>query len=563
MPTLKEVPAEAEIPSHQLMLRAGLIRKTASGLYSYLPLGYRVIRKIENIVRDTMDAFGAQEILMSVIQPKEIWEESGRWATFGPEMFRLRDRGSREFALGPTAEEYFTMLIKGEINSYKQLPLNIYQIQTKFRDEKRPRFGLNRAREFLMKDAYSFDKDQEGLDEAFMNMWRAYVAVFDRLQLDYRVVSGDSGTMGGSRSNEFVALSEIGEGVITYCHDCDFAATDENAPVVYPNIIDEEEEPLEKVHTPGTKTIKEVAEFLGVEEARCAKALDFLVEGKPVIVFIPGDRTLNEAKLIGYLKAPEHEIEKMDEETIRSCGSAPGFTGPIDLSEGTRVIIDASLTRMKNLVVGANEEDHHMIHANFGRDFQGEVAEDLLTIEEGDVCPQCGGALSFARGIEVGHIFQLGTKYSETLNATFLDENGKEQFFQMGSYGIGVTRSASAIVEQNHDDDGIIWPTIVAPYEAIITIVNVRDEVQVELAERLYKELLAQGIETLLDDRKDRAGVKFADRDLIGIPHRITVGKKASENVVEYSFRRNKENIEMDAQTAVAHLVERVVEELQ
>lgn len=556
MPTLREVPAEAEIASHRLMLRAGMIRKTASGLYSYLPLGYRVIRKIENIVREKMDEFGCQEILMSVLQPREIWEESGRWATFGPEMFRLNDRGDREFCLGPTAEEYFTTLVTGEVKSYKQLPLNIYQIQTKFRDEKRPRFGLNRAREFLMKDAYSFDADEAGMDAAFMNMWAAYAAVFDKLRLDYRIVSGDSGTMGGSRSNEFVALSDVGEGEIAYCKSCDYAATDENAKVLYPRVI--EEEPMEKtkVHTPRAKTIAQVAEFLGVDEWRCAKAVDYLVEGKPVLVFIPGDRRVNEAKLVGYLGVPEHEIQPMDDDTILAIGSAPGFTGPVEMTETVRIIIDSSLTKIPNLVVGANEEDAHWTGVNFERDFTGEVAEDLLMIEKWDACPVCGGELDFARGIEVGHIFQLGTKYSESLNATFLDQNGKAQFFHMGSYGIGVTRSVSAIIEQNHDDDGIIWPTIVAPYHAIITVANSKIAEQAELGEKLYAELSSAGIEVLLDDRNDRAGVKFADRDLIGIPYRITVGKLAKEGRVEYSTRREMENREMEAGEAVTTLVD-------
>ena len=555
MPTLREDPQDAEIASHKLLLRAGMIRKTAAGLYSYLPLGYRIVRKVENIVREEMDNYGSQEIHMPITQPREIWEESGRWKTFGPEMFKLQDRNNREFCLGPTAEEYFTDLVKGEIKSYKQLPLNIYQIQTKYRDEKRPRFGINRSREFLMEDSYTFDVDEEAMREAYMNMWRAYEVVFNRLGLEYKIVAGDSGAMGGNSSHEFIALSDVGEGVICYSDDSDFAATDEKAYVYY-KVEDENVEklPSEKVLTPNCKTIEEVSDFLNVDAAHCLKAVDLMIEGKPVIVFIPGDRELNMSKLVSYLKCPEHEIEMMEEKDILALNSSPGFTGPIGLD--SRIIIDSRVTQMKNFVVGANEENYHIKNVNYGDDFEGEIVEDLLMVQDGDIDPETKSPLKFKRGIEVGNIFQLGQKYSKSMNATFLDENGKEQFFWMGSYGIGVTRSVSAIVEQNHDDKGMIWPLVVAPYHVIITVVNTKNEEQNTLAEKLYEKLLLQGVEVLLDDRKERVGVKFNDRDLIGIPLRITVGKKADEDIVEFSERKTLENVEMSSTEAYEKVME-------
>lgn len=562
MPTLKENPAEAEIASHKLLLRSGMIRKSASGIYSYLPLGYRVVRKIENIVREEMDRFGAQEILMSAIQPKEIWEESKRWYTFGPEMFKVKDRNEREFCLGPTAEEYFTVLIKGEINSYKQLPLNIYQIQTKYRDEKRPRFGINRAREFLMKDAYSFDKDISGMEKAYMNMWKAYEAVFNRLKLNYRIVQGDSGAMGGNSSHEFIALSDTGEGIICYCDESGYAATDEKAKVVYEVDKSGEMSETEKVSTPDMKTIEEVSNFLKVESFRCAKTVNLKVESKPVVVLIPGNRELNFAKLSAYLKVPEHEMVMMNDEEILNMNSYPGFTGPLNLNEDVRIIADRRVTEIKNLIVGGNEKDIHIKNVNYKRDFEGEVAEDLLMIEKYDKCPLSSNELKFARGIEVGNIFQLGTKYSESLNVKFLDEDGKEKYFYMGSYGIGITRSVSAIVEQNNDEKGIVWPMSVTPYQVIITVINMKDEKQSELGEKLYNEFLKKGVEVLFDDRNERPGVKFADRDLIGIPVRITVGKKAGEGIVEYSLRKDGENFEIGFEEAVSKTYLKIKEEI-
>lgn len=547
IPTLREMPAEAEIASHKLLLRAGMMRKLVSGVYSYLPMGYRVIRKVEQIVREEMDRAGSQELLMSAIQPKEIWEATGRWDNFGPEMFRLRDRNDREFCLGPTHEEYFTNLIKDEVKSYKQLPLNLYQIQTKYRDEKRPRFGLMRCREFIMKDAYSFDVDEENMKKAYEIMWEAYDNVFTRLKLKYKVVQGDTGAMGGKISHEFMAMSDVGESLVAYCDNCDYAATDEKAEVIY-NVKEnsQEELELEKVYTPNVTTIDALVEFFNVEHSNFAKALVFSVAGKPVVAIIPGDRELNETKFCNYLGIAEHDLEMADETMILDItGANKGFTGPVGLKKDVRLLVDSRITKMKNLVVGGNETDYHIKNVNYGRDFTGEVVEDLLLVKDGDICPKCGQPLKMDRGIEVGNIFQLGTKYSDSLGATFLDENGKEKPFIMGCYGIGVSRSVAAVVEQYHDEDGIVWPLVVAPYHVMITVVNVKSEEQVALGEKLYEELSSQGIEVILDDRNERAGVKFKDRDLIGIPIRITVGKRAGESIVEYSIRGKEDRQEV------------------
>lgn len=551
MPTLKEVPKDAEIISQQLLMRAGFIRQTAAGIYSYLPLCYRVMLKIESVVREEMNRAGGQEILMSALQPQEIWEQSGRWNTYGPEIFRLTNRSGRGFCLGPTAEEYYTTLINGEVNSYKQLPLCLYQIQTKFRDEKRPRYGLYRCREFLMKDAYTFDASPEGMQEAYENMKRAYIKIFDRLQVDYRIVLGDSFSMGGSKSEEFLALSSTGEGLICYAED--YSANDETAPV-HLNYHEQgqQSETQEKVYTPDCKTIDDVAQYTQVDPAHCLKAIDLNLGKEKAIVFIPGDRELNMAKLIAYTKVPEHEISMMESDEIIGLGSYPGFTGPLDLDKDkVRIIIDRSVTTMKNLLVGANEKDYHIKNVNFGIDFDGEIAEDLLMVKEGDICPLNNVAYQFCRGIEVGHIFQLGTKYSESLNTNFLDANGKSKPFWMGSYGIGISRLITTLVDQNNDEHGIIWPICVAPYQVVITIVNIKDENQKALAEKMYEELLSKNIEVLLDDRKERPGVKFNDRDLVGIPIRITVGKKASEEVVEFSLRKDMENTELRSEEAL------------
>lgn len=561
MPTLREDPVDAETASHKLLVRGAFIRKQASGIYSFLPLGQKVKNKIIDIVKEAMDGHDSIEISTSILQDKEIWEKSGRWDTFGPEMFKIKDRNEREYALGPTAEEALTALVKNELNSYKQLPLNLYQIVDKFRDEKRPRFGINRSRDFLMKDAYSFDKDQKGLEESYQLMWDAYVEAFDKMGLDYKIVEGDTGSMGGRMSHEFIALAETGEGVIFFTEDSDYAATDEKARFKFEPIVEDLKD-LELIETPNVTTIEEVSEFLAIPSNKFAKVVDLMVKGDPVFVVIPGDRELNEAKLLSYLKVAEHDVEMMDDETIEKItGAKAGFTGPKGL-EDVRVLVDESITQINNVVIGANKTDYHYINANFARDFEGEVVEDLLTAKEGDTAYDESGTLKSARGIEVGNIFQLGTKYSESLEAYFLDENGKQQPFIMGSYGIGISRSISAIVEQNYDDKGIIWPTSVAPFEAMITIININDENQMKLGEEIYQELRKKGIDVLLDDRKERAGVKFNDRDLIGVPYRITVGKDAKDNIVEYSTRKEMQNEKIDKSKAIEEVISSVREDL-
>ena len=562
LPTLREDPQDAETQSHKYLVRGAFIRKSASGIYCYLPLGKKVINKIEKIVREAMENHGSIEVSTSILQPREIWEESGRWETFGPEMFKLKDRHDKEFCLGPTAEEYFTTIIRDELKSYKQLPLNIYQIVPKFRDEKRPRFGINRSREFLMKDAYSFDEDLEGLQKSYQKMWDAYVEAFDRMHISYKIVEGDTGSMGGKISHEFIALAETGEGVIFYTEDSHYAATDERARFKIEPIIEEEKD-LELVETVGTTTIEEVANYLSTDQRKCAKAIDLLVCGKPVFVFIPGDRELNMAKLISYLKVAEHEIEMMEDDMIEEyTSSVAGFTGPIGIKEGARVIIDKSLTQINNLVIGANKKDHHYINANYKRDFDGEIAEDLLLAKEGDLEYNEGGILKSARGIEVGNIFQLGTKYSESLKSYFLDRNGKQKPFVMGSYGIGITRTISAIIEQNYDEKGIIWPTSVAPFEAWITIANSKNETQNRIAFEMYDALKEAGIDVCIDDRNERAGVKFNDRDLIGSPYRITVGKDIDEGLVEFSTRKELNNSKITVDEAIENVIAMVSSDL-
>lgn len=562
MPTLREDPVDAETASHKLLVRGAFIRQQASGIYSFLPLGKKVLNKIEAIVRDAMDSHGAIEVSTSILQPRQIWDDSGRWETFGPEMFKIKDRHEREYALGPTAEESFVDLVKNELNSYKQLPLNLYQIVDKFRDEKRPRFGINRSRDFLMKDAYTFDEDMAGLEKSYDNMWKAYEYAFDHMKLDYKIVEGDTGAMGGHKSHEFIALSESGEGVILYTENSDNAYTDEKArSIIKP--LEEDLKDLELVETTDKKTIEDVSNFLNTEAKRCAKAIDLIVEGEPVFVFIPGDRELNMAKLISYLKVPEHEIEMADDETIEKYTKAPaGYTGPIGI-EDARIIVDESLTKINNLVVGANKAGFHYINANYGRDFEGEIAEDLILAIEGDEAYDGSGIYKAARGIEVGNIFQLGTKYSEALEANFLDQNGVAKPFIMGSYGIGISRSISAVVEQYHDDKGIIWPTSVAPFEVIITLINSNNEDQAKLADEIYEKFKAKRIDVILDDRKERPGVKFNDRDLIGIPYRITVGKDASEGVVEYSTRKEMENEKISADDAIEKIIENIANDLK
>lgn len=561
--TLREVPNEAEIPSHILLLRTGMIRKLVSGVYGFMPLGWRSVRKIEDIVRQEMDATGAQEIHMSAVQPAELWQESGRWYAYGPELWRLKDRNGRDFCLGPTHEEIFTDVVRNDISSYRQLPMNLYQIQTKYRDEARPRFGLMRSREFIMKDAYSFDKDYEGLDESYKTMYDAYDRIFTRCGLTFRPVEADTGAIGGSNSHEFTALSEVGESEIAYCTACDMAATTERAECVdAPAQADVEMLPKEEVYTPGTKTIEEVADFLHLEKTQTIKALLFVTydsEGKEdgyVAAFIRGDRELNMIKLVNALQIPEHAIEFADEEKIgQATGCVGGFTGPCGLHD-CKVVVDSELVGLKNLCAGANKENHHMINVNYGRDYEGDIITDLKILQEGDACPVCGAPVKHARGIEVGQVFKLGTKYSESMGAMYVDEHQKEQPIVMGCYGIGVTRTLAAVVEQHHDDNGIIWPMSVAPYHVIITLVKPDDEVQAEVAENIYQALQKAGVEVLLDDRKERPGVKFKDADLLGIPVRVTVGKLAGEGKVEYKLRRDADKEEIMISEAIERAIE-------
>ena len=566
--TLREVPAEAELPSHILLLRTGMIRKLASGIYGYMPFGWRTLRKIENIVREEMDKTGSQEILMSAIQPSELWQESGRWFAYGPELWRVRDRHNREFCLGPTHEEIFTSLIRNDVSSYRQLPMNLYQIQTKYRDEARPRFGLMRSREFIMKDAYSFDKDYEGLDKSYNEMYAAYEKIFTRCGLTFRPVEADTGAIGGSNSHEFTAISEVGESEIAYCEKCHMAATTERAEVkdAQPQ-EDVAELPLEKKHTPGTKTIEEVSNFLELDQTQTIKALlytKFDDEGNKdgyIAAFVRGDRELNEIKLVNALGIPEHAIEFADEADMGpATGCVAGFTGPMGLHDCT-IVVDSELPGLKNLCAGANEEDHHYINMNYGRDYKGHVVADIKTLLEGDPCPCCGEPVKHARGIEVGQVFKLGTKYSEAMGATFKDENQVDHPIVMGCYGIGVSRTMAAIVEQHHDDDGIIWPVAVAPYHVIISLVKPADETQAKVAEEIHDQLEAAGIEVLLDDRDERVGVKFKDADLLGIPVRITVGRGAVDNKVEYKLRRDADKVEMTVSDAIAAAIKIINEE--
>lgn len=566
--TLREVPNEAEIPSHILLLRTGMIRKLVSGVYGFMPLGWRSVRKIEDIIREEMDAAGGQEIHMSAVQPAELWQESGRWFAYGPELWRLKDRNGREFCLGPTHEEIFTDIVRNDVNSYRQLPMNLYQIQTKYRDEARPRFGLMRSREFIMKDAYSFDKDEAGLDQSYKDMYDAYDRIFTRCGLTFRPVEADSGAIGGSNSHEFTALSEVGESEIAYCESCSMAATTERAECVdAPAQDDIEMLPMETVNTPGTKTIEEVADFLGMEKSQTMKALLFVTydeEGKEngyVAAFVRGDRELNMTKLVNALDIPEHAIEFADEEKMgAACGCVGGFTGPVGLHD-CKIVVDSELPGLKNLCAGANKEDYHTKNVNYGRDYEADIITDLKVLAEGDPCPVCGAPVKHARGIEVGQVFKLGTKYSKSMGAYYKDENMKDQLIVMGCYGIGVTRTLAAVVEQHHDDNGIIWPMSVAPYHVIITVMKPDDETQAAVAEDIYSRLMKSGAEVIMDDRKERPGVKFKDADLLGIPIRITVGRGAADGIVEYKMRRDADKTELNVEEAITTAINTINEE--
>ena len=546
MPTLKEVPSDAEITSHQLMLRAGMIRKMASGIYNQLPMGIRVFRKVEDIIREEMNSKGAQEISCALLVPAELWQESGRWDVMGPEMFRLKDRNGRDYCLGPTHEETFTHIVRNEITSYKQLPLNLYQIETKFRDERRPRFGVMRTRNFTMKDAYSFDADQEGLDKSYDDMFDAYTRIFARCELDNSPVQADSGAMGGSASAEFMVKSEVGEDEIVFCSGCDYAANIEKATSVNHEASTEEMKEMSEIETPNVHTIEELQDFFKMDAGQFAKTLIYYADGKTVAVVVRGDRDVNETKVANAIGGAV-EFELASEDTIKAVtGAEVGFAGPIGI-KADYLFIDQEVVDQRNVIVGANKTGYHIQNANFGRDFEGQVG-DFRNVQEGDKCPKCGQPLEIMRGVEVGHIFKLGTKYSESMGATFLDQNGKSQPIIMGCYGIGVERTVAAVIEQHHDENGIIWPLAIAPYHVVVVPVNVKKEEHLENAEKIYKELEAAGVEVLLDDRNERAGFKFKDSDLLGIPMRITVGKDIVDGKVEFKLRKeaDKEIISVD-----------------
>ena len=537
--TLREVPAEAEIASHQLMLRAGLIRKMSSGIYNHLPLGVKVLKNVEEIIREEMEAKGAQELLCSAIIPAELWQESGRWDAYGAEMFRVKDRGNRDYCLGPTHEEVFTSTVKNEIKSYKQLPINLYQIQTKYRDERRPRFGVMRSREFIMKDGYSFDKDQEGLDLAYEKMRKAYVNIFNRCGLDAKAVAADSGAIGGSGSAEFMVKSEVGEDDVVFCTACDYAANIEKAPSTPEHAEKEELMEVEKVETPAVKSIEDLAKFFECSPKKIAKTLIFQADDKVVAVVLRGDREANEVKIANAI-GEVIELEMASEEAVKEAtGAAVGFAGPMGIKVDM-LLVDQEVANMYNFIIGANETDMHLKNVNYGRDFEG-VVGDFRNVTIGEKCPECGKEITISRGTEVGHIFKLGTKYSESMGATFIDEDGKAKPFIMGCYGIGVTRTVASIIEQHNDENGIIWPLEVAPYHVSVIPANVKNEEQATKAEEIYNELRKMGVEALLDDRKERAGVKFKDSELMGIPMRITVGKMIGEGQVEFKLRNGGE----------------------
>ncbi len=556
IPTLREVPADAEVKSHKQLLRAGFIRQNTSGVYSYLPLAKRVLSKIETIIREEMEAINSIELLMPSLQSAELWQESGRWEKYGPELMRLKDRHDRDFALGPTHEEVITTLVRDEIKSYKKLPLTLYQIQTKFRDEKRPRFGLLRGREFIMKDAYSFHASRESLDETYDDMYRAYSNIFSRLGLNYRAVIADAGSIGGKGTHEFMVLSEIGEDTIAYSDTSDYAANIEMAEVIADyQTSDEALKEVEKVATPDQKTIEEVSAFLQVKPANVIKSLVFDVDGELVVVLARGDHEINDIKLKNALEAGS--VELASEAAIRELlGCGVGSIGPVKLPVDVKVVADHAIKSIRNGIAGANEDGFHLVNVNPERDFAVNDYLDIRFIQEGDPSPDGQGTIKFAEGIEVGHIFKLGTTYSAKMNGTFLDEQGKSQPFIMGCYGIGVSRILAAVAEHFQDENGFTWPTQLAPYDIHVVPVNTKDEVQVALADELYGLLKSYRYDVLLDDRAERAGVKFADADLIGLPVRVTVGKKAIEGIVEVKFRQTGETFEWKKEEVIDHLNE-------
>ena len=560
IPTHKEAPSDAEVISHQLMIRAGMIRKLTSGVYTYLPLCLRSIRKVEDIIRKEMNRAGAIEILMPAVQPAELWQESGRWEHYGRELLRFKDRHDREACFGPTHEEVITDLVRKEIHSYKQMPINLYQIQTKFRDEIRPRFGIMRGREFIMKDAYSFDVDEEGANLSYEAMYEAYTRIFERCGLKFRAVEADTGTIGGSYSHEFMVLAETGEDQVINCTECDYAANLERAEVNPSQTLPEQEvkelNPIIEVNTPGIKTVEDVTAFLSVSPSQLIKSLIFVVDAKEIAVLIRGDHELNEAKLKGLLGA--QTVELASERVVEEITGAPiGFAGPVGLN--VKIVADHALKGMRNFVTGGNRKDLHLRNVNMKRDFEVDLFGDLRIITPQDSCPRCGKKIEFGRGIEVGHIFKLGTKYSQALKAVFLNRQGKEAPIIMGCYGIGVGRTVAAAIEQNYDKDGIIFPIPIAPFEVTILPLQMHDTGVVETAEKIYTELLDVKVDTLLDDRDERAGVKFNDADLLGIPIRVTVGVKGIKGgQVEIKLRSETESFFVPINNAASSIKEKV-----
>lgn len=556
-PTLRELPADAVVVSHQYMLKAGMMRKIGNGIYSFLPLAWRSIQKVEKIIREEINKTGAQEIMMPIVQPAELWQKTGRWDVFGPEMFKLKDRNDREYCLGPTHEELVTSLIQMDTTSYKQLPVSVYQIQNKYRDEKRPRFGLMRSREFIMKDGYTFDADEEGLDKQYKLMYDAYTRIFTRCGLTFRPVIADSGAIGGSGSHEFEVLADSGEADIVYCENCDFAANIEAVDPLTVKCDIHNDKEKELVETPGQHTIEMVCDFLHAPVVQSVKAVVYNVDGLVVLAMVRGDHEVNETKIQHIYNAID--VDMASDEDLKKVGLTAGYISPIGLkrTKDFDILVDPTVMEMQDACCGANEKDKHYIHVNPARDFTDVRVETIRQIQEGDVCPHCGGKIVRCRGIEVGQVFKLGTKYSEALHATFLDNQGKSHPFVMGCYGIGVTRTVAASIEQNHDDDGIIWPVAIAPYEAVIVPANNKSEEVMAAARKLYEDMEDSRDEVVLDDRNERAGIKFKDADLIGYPVRVTIGKKWQQSgCVEIKIRRSGEVVEVPLEEAKAKVQE-------
>lgn len=553
--TLRENVKDEDSTSGNLLVRAGMIKKSSSGIYMIMPMGKRVLKKIEDIVREEMDNAGAQELLMPALIPEEIYEKSGRREAFGSNMFSLKDRYQKNYVLGPTHEELFTMAAMMKGSSYKDFPYNLYQIQTKFRDETRPRYGLIRVREFIMKDAYSFDRDEAGLHESYMKMFNAYKKIMDRCDLTYKIVKADTGAMGGSLSEEFQAITEIGEDVVVTCDGCDFSSNLEITEVIDTGVTsDEEEKAMEVVETPNAKTIEEVAAYFNRSADDFVKTLIYSVDGKTYAFLLKGNRELNETKVLKLLQANEIELASFDE-VERVIHAKVGFAGPVGLD--CPIIMDREVAHMKNFIVGANKTDHHIQNVNL-KDFTVEKVADIAQVHEGDICPVCGKPLKFCKGIEVGNTFKLGTKYAEALGLEYQDENNKLHPVVMGCYGFGLERCMASIVEQHNDEAGIIWPVSVAPFTVAIVVVANKDEEQMRIGNELYEALRKEGIDVLLDDRKERPGVKFKDMELIGIPYRITVGKGIKEGKVEFRERTASENQEISIEDAVAFIKEKL-----